>query len=129
MKKNLLVIIAGAAALISYLFLPLVSFMGQSISVIDLLDMGADFGFIDILPIIAGAALIIAGIIFNKKLALVFSIVGLVSLLAQLGSLTEKMGDIKSLGLSATDLLGSGFWITTVVFAIGIFFSSIMNRE
>jgi len=128
MKKNMLVVIAGAVALISYLFLPLVSFMGESVSVFDLLDAGADFTFLDILPIIAGVGLVVAGLIVNKKLAMVFSIAGLVSLLAQLGDLAEKMGG-GAMGVDATDILGFGFWLSMIVFAVGIFFSVKMDQQ
>ena len=130
LKKNYALIAAGALGLIAYLFLPLVSIemFGQSISlsIFDSLTGNGDFGFLDILPILGGILIIVAAIRYQKKLALGCSIVSVLALLAQLGNAAEEFAEVSEMTgmkIGATDVLGAGYWISLVVFAVAIFFS------
>lgn len=112
MKLRIPNLVAGAATLICFLFLPYVDFMGVSVSVIDLFG---ELGLLGWLPILAGIAIIIGSIIDNKMLMLVGSIVGAAAMILDMFVSSSKM-----LGASIFDVLGFGFWLALVGFIVSI---------
>ena len=112
MKLRIPNLVAGAATLICFLFLPYVDFMGVSVSVIDLFG---ELGLLGWLPILAGIAIIIGSITDNKMLMLVGSIVGAAAMILDMFVSSSKM-----LGASIFDVLGFGFWLALVGFIVSI---------
>lgn len=127
--KDMVIFIAAIVSVAAILFLPFISFMGQSVSLLETfsmgMDMGADTGIGDIAiiaSIIGGAAAIFFGWKKDRQKTLISSIVGAAGIVIFVVILQATFSEAAGMGMniSAFDILGLGVWLSLIAHVVNI---------
>lgn len=113
-NKYMPALIASAAALICFLFLPILTIFGVSVSVMDLIGEGlleSDSALYVLIPIIGGALAIAGSLMSKKGMVLGGGIAGALGVLALIGNMAEGASEI-------TEYLGAGIWLSLIGFIV-----------
>ncbi len=125
MDKYKIGMIVAIVTLVAYLFLPVVSVMGMDISAFDLIAEG-EIGFGMILAIAAAVIIIIGAVKKQKGMMLIGSIVGAVLMLVDVAMSDSTYSQM---GVDITDVLGMGFYISTVGFIANIVIAAMIKNN
>ena len=130
MQKNVVITIVAVVTLIAYLFLPFMSFMGESVNMLEMITesegelFGSDAGIYILLTIISAIAIIVGSVLKKNKVGLIFSIVGTIVMLAFLGALGEAAGTTEIM-----ELIGMGYWLALIGFIANIVISAAWKEQ
>ncbi len=127
--KDMVIFIAAIVSVVAILFLPFISIMGQSISLVETLTAGMDLGldagvgdFALLASIIGGAAAIFFGWKKDRKSTMIASIVGAAGIVIFVVVLQVSLSEAASFGMkiSAFDILGLGVWLSLIAHVANI---------